>query len=93
MPKARARHILVESEVICQDLKEDIEKGEDFAHLAQFFSSCSSNSAGGDLGEFEKGNMVPEFDEIVFSGEVGKLYGPVKTKFGYHLIEILSRDN
>ena len=93
MPKARARHILVESEMICEDLMKDIENGEDFAHLARFFSSCSSGSEGGDLGEFEKGRMVPEFDALVFSGEIGRLYGPVKTKFGYHIIEILSRED
>ena len=92
MSTARARHILVESEVICNDLKKDIENGEDFARTAQLYSSCPSSAQGGDLGEFGPGQMVPEFDKVVFSGEVGKVYGPVQTQFGYHLIEIVSRD-
>ena len=54
-------------------------------------SSCPSGAQGGDLGEFEPGRMVKEFDEVVFSKEVGKPHGPVKTQFGYHLVEITSR--
>ena len=93
MSKARARHILVESEVICNDLKRDIENGEDFGKTAELYSSCPSGSQGGDLGEFSPGQMVPEFDKVVFSGEVGKVHGPVQTQFGYHLIEITSRED
>ena len=52
------------------------------------FSSCPSNAQGGDLGEFGKGQMVPEFDQAVFAAEVGKVVGPVKTQFGYHLIKV-----
>jgi peptidyl-prolyl cis-trans isomerase C len=46
---------------------------------------------GGDLGAFAQGQMVPEFDAVVFSGEVGTVLGPVRTQFGYHLIEVLKR--
>ena len=91
MAKARARHILVPSEADCTTLKKMIEGGEDFAEIASQHSKCPSGKQGGDLGEFSPGQMVKEFDEVVFSGETGKVLGPVKTQFGYHLIEITSR--
>ncbi len=93
MAKAAARHILVENEEACQALKEKIEAGADFADLARESSKCSSGQQGGDLGEFGKGQMVPEFDKVVFSEEIGKVHGPVKTQFGYHLLEITSRED
>ena len=91
MARARARHILVETEEACQQLKEQIEAGADFGEMAQQHSQCPSGKQGGDLGEFGQGQMVPEFDQVVFTGEVGKVHGPVKTQFGYHLLEIVSR--
>jgi peptidyl-prolyl cis-trans isomerase C len=91
MAKASARHILVATEKECLDLKEKIEKGADFGEMAQKYSKCPSGRQGGELGEFYPGQMVPEFDKVVFSEEVGKVHGPVKTDFGYHLIEITSR--
>lgn len=90
MKKATARHILVSSKEICNELKKDIEKGADFADTARDFSECPSSSSGGDLGEFCQGDMVKEFDKAVFKGEIGKLIGPIKTQFGYHLIEVQS---
>jgi len=91
MAKATARHILVDSQEACEDLKKQIETGTDFAAIAAEFSKCPSGKQGGALGEFSPGQMVREFDEVVFSAEVGKVHGPVKTDFGYHLIEITSR--
>ncbi|MFC1548827.1 peptidylprolyl isomerase [Candidatus Omnitrophota bacterium] len=91
MKKASAKHILVESEKTCNELKARIEAGEDFGKIAQEYSKCPSGNQGGDLGEFLPGQMVPEFDEVVFTAEVGKVHGPVKTDFGYHLIEITNR--
>lgn len=91
MAKASARHILVPSEADCATLKKMIEGGEDFAEIAKQHSKCPSGNKGGALGEFSPGQMVKEFDEVVFSGEVGKVLGPVKTQFGYHLIEITNR--
>jgi len=93
MAKARARHILVDSEQACNDLKTQIENGADFGEMARQHSSCPSGREGGDLGEFSQGQMVREFDEVVFSGEVGEVHGPVQTQFGYHLIEIVSRND
>jgi peptidyl-prolyl cis-trans isomerase C len=89
--KAAARHILVDTEEACADLKTEIENGADFAELARQHSNCPSSQRGGDLGEFSPGMMVPEFDKVVFSAVVGEVQGPVKTQFGYHLIEVTSR--
>lgn len=91
MARASARHILVSSEEQCQQLKDEIEAGADFAELAKQHSSCPSGAQGGELGEFGPGMMVKEFDEVVFSAEVNKVQGPVKTQFGYHLLEVTSR--
>lgn len=91
MPKAKARHILVNDEATCLTLKDKITGGEDFAKVAKDHSQCPSGKRGGELGEFSPGMMVPEFDTVVFSAEVKKVHGPVKTQFGYHLIEITSR--
>jgi peptidyl-prolyl cis-trans isomerase C len=88
---ASARHILVSTEESCNDLKSRIENGADFADLARQHSQCPSGQKGGDLGEFGPGQMVREFDDVVFKEEVGKVYGPVKTQFGFHLIEITNR--
>jgi len=91
MPSARARHILVKTEAECLDLKKQIEGGADFAALAAKHSQCPSGRSGGDLGEFGPGQMVREFDTVVFSAEPGSVEGPVQTQFGYHLIEVLER--
>lgn len=91
MAKATARHILVDSEEQCQTLKDQIEDGADFAELARQHSSCPSGREGGNLGEFGPGMMVPEFDRVVFSADVNTVQGPVKTQFGYHLLEVTSR--
>ena len=91
MTKATARHILVSSEEQCQQLKTDIEAGADFGDVAKQHSSCPSGAQGGDLGSFGPGQMVPEFDQVVFSADVSTVQGPVKTQFGYHLLEVTSR--
>ena len=91
MASAEARHILVDSEELCQELKDKIANGEDFAKLAQQHSSCPSGRSGGDLGSFGPGQMVPEFDRVVFSAAINEVQGPVKTQFGYHLLEVTSR--
>jgi len=91
MPSASARHILVGSEEECNRLKTEIENNVDFADIAKKHSKCPSGAEGGSLGEFHPGQMVPEFDQVVFNEEVGEIHGPIKTQFGYHLIEIISR--
>ncbi len=96
MPTAHARHILVDTQKQCEQLIQQIQDGDDFAQLAAQHSSCPSGRRGGDLGEFQKGMMVPEFDAVIFDSNnaLNQVYPqPVKTQFGYHVIEILSRDN
>jgi peptidyl-prolyl cis-trans isomerase C len=89
--KAEASHILVKNQETCEDLKKQIEEGADFADMAARHSLCPSGKRGGALGEFAPGQMVKEFDDVVFKEEVGKVHGPVKTQFGYHLIHITKR--
>jgi peptidyl-prolyl cis-trans isomerase C len=91
MAKAKARHILVGTLEKCAALKTEIEDGGDFASVARTHSSCPSGRQGGDLGEFGPGQMVKEFDEVVFSGALHTVHGPVQTQFGYHLLEITER--
>lgn len=91
MARASARHILVDSSEQCEELKQKIESGEDFAEVAKQFSNCPSGSQGGELGEFGPGQMVKEFDEVVFSAEPNVVHGPIQTQFGFHLVEITSR--
>lgn len=92
MTLASARHILVKTEEECLKLKELIlNEGREFSEVAQAYSSCPSKEQGGDLGEFGPGMMVKEFDEVVFKAELNSLQGPVKTQFGYHLVEVLGR--
>lgn len=92
MAVAQASHILVDSKETCEDLKKQIDEGADFGELAKRHSKCPSGKMGGDLGKFTPGEMVKEFDQVVFKDEVGKTHGPIQTQFGYHLILITSRD-
>jgi peptidyl-prolyl cis-trans isomerase C len=91
MAKAAARHILVKTEEECQEIKEQIIGGADFADMAKQHSQCPSGREGGALGEFSPGMMVPEFDKVVFNEAVNEVHGPIATQFGFHLVEITSR--
>ncbi len=91
MATAAARHILVETEAECQKLKDEIVAGADFASVAKEHSTCPSGKKGGALGTFKPGQMVREFDTVVFKEPLGVVHGPIKTQFGYHLIEITMR--
>jgi peptidyl-prolyl cis-trans isomerase C len=91
MTRASARHILVATQELCEELKTRIATGESFAELAEQHSTCPSGREGGNLGEFGPGQMVKEFDEVVFSAPLREVQGPVKTQFGYHLLEVTDR--
>ena len=91
MSKASARHLLVDTEAQCLEIKAKIEDGADFAAMAKEHSNCPSKRDGGDLGEFGRGMMVPEFDKVVFTAPLHVVQGPVKTQFGYHLLEVTAR--
>ena len=82
MPVAGVRHILVKTSLEANRLRDRIVKGADFAKLAKQFSQCpSGQKAGGDLGEVKPGQMVRQFDKVVFKGELIKVHGPVKTQY------------
>ena len=89
--QARASHILVKTEDQANQIMKRLTDGEEFAAVAKRFSSCPSGKSGGDLGWFGKGMMVPEFEKIAFEEEVGKVVGPVKTQFGYHVIKVTGK--
>lgn len=85
--KIKAKHILVQQEFEAQDLLKSLQSGKTFEELAQGHSLCPSGKKGGDLGEFGKGRMVRSFEEAAFGLQVGQVSGPVKTQFGFHLIQ------
>ena len=93
MTQATARHILVDDESFCEELKQKIQAGTEFAEVAREHSTCPSGQRGGDLGTFGRGQMVQEFDTVVFSAPLNEVQGPIQTQFGYHLIEVTSRDD
>ncbi|KAA8996474.1 peptidylprolyl isomerase [Affinibrenneria salicis] len=89
---ASALHILVDNEQKAKDILQQLQQGADFQQLAKKHSTCPSKRDGGNLGEFRQGDMVPAFDKAVFSCELLKPFGPVKTQFGYHIIKVLYRN-
>lgn len=90
--QARARHILVADAATAQKVEADLKAGKDFAAEAKQYSmDPGSKDAGGELGWFPRGRMVPAFDTYVFTGPVGKISPPVKSPLGYHIIQIEER--
>ena len=88
----RAKHILVDEEETCQEILAAIQNGEkEFEEAAEEYSTCPSGQQGGDLGTFGRGQMVAEFEQAAFDAEVGQIVGPVKTQFGYHLIQVTEK--
>ena len=88
---ACASHILVKSQDDAKKVKKRLDNGDDFAQLAKRHSTCPSAKKGGDLGEFRRGEMVKPFDQAVFKAgsETQAYLGPIKTRFGYHFIQVL----
>ncbi|MDY3005801.1 peptidylprolyl isomerase [Anaerococcus sp. AGMB00486] len=87
--QVKASHILVEDEATAKELKEKLDKGEDFAKLAKEYSKDTANAAkGGDLGYFNKSQMAKEFSDKAFSMNKGEISDPVKTSYGYHIIKV-----
>lgn len=87
-PLWRASHILVKTEAEANEIKAKLDAGADFEELARTRSMDSTAIRGGDLGFFQKGQMIPEFETAVFALKKGEISGPVKTQFGYHVIKL-----
>lgn len=84
-----ASHILVSDEAQANEILAKIRAEEiSFEDAARQYSSCPSSAEGGNLGDFGRGQMVPEFDQACFSMAEGEISGPIKTQFGYHLIKL-----
>ncbi|MFA5677117.1 MAG: peptidylprolyl isomerase [Pseudomonas sp.] len=92
MPVAMARHILVKTEAEAESLKKRLAAGEAFDVLARKHSTCPSRKRGGDLGEVRPGQMVRAIDQIIFRKALKVVHGPVKTPFGWHLVQVFYRD-
>lgn len=89
---ARASHILVSTLEEAESISEEIKGGLSFEEAAQKYSSCPSKAEGGDLGEFSRGRMVPEFEHAAFNMEPGTVSAPVQSQFGYHIIKLASKN-
>ena len=87
----KASHILVKDEKQAHEIIKEISDGLSFEEAAKKYSSCPSNVVGGDLGYFERGKMVPEFEAVAFDMKIGETSSPVKTQFGYHIIKLVDK--
>jgi peptidyl-prolyl cis-trans isomerase C len=87
--KVHCTHILVKTETEAKTILERLNKGEKFANIAKEVSLCPSGKNGGDLGAFGRGKMVKEFETAAFALSKGQTSGPVKTKYGYHIVKRL----
>jgi peptidyl-prolyl cis-trans isomerase C len=92
MPSAMARHILVKDESAANKLKKELMQGADFGKLARKHSTCPSKKNGGDLGEIKPGDLVKPVEQVIFKKKLKEVHGPVKSKFGYHLIQVYFRE-
>lgn len=92
MAMALARHILVKTSEEAEALKKRLAAGGDFAKLAKKHSNCKSGRRGGDLGEVRPGQMVKPIDNVIFKKPTNQVHGPIKSQFGFHLVEVVYRD-
>lgn len=90
--KAQARHILVKTVAEAEQIKQRLAKGEAFDVLARKFSTCPSGKRGGDLGEVRPGQLVGAIDQVIFKKPLRVVHGPIKTRFGFHLVQVFYRD-
>ena len=91
MKTAIVRHLLVKDNDTAEQLTKKILAGADFSKIAKQYSTCNSAKRGGELGEVKKGQLVPVIDKLVFTAAEHVLHGPVKSQFGFHLVEIKFR--
>ena len=91
MQTAIVRHLLVKDKDSAAKLNKRIHCGADFAKIAKQYSTCNSAKRGGELGEVKKGQLVSVIDKLVFTAAERVLHGPIKSQFGFHLVEIKFR--
>ena len=89
--RVHAEHILVKTAAEAQQIKKAIDNGGSFEYYARNYSLCPSGQRGGDLGYFEHGQMVPEFERAAFTTPVGQVSKPIFTPYGWHLIKVLDK--
>ncbi len=89
--RVQASHILLNSEEEAKEVQEKLKAGADFAEMAKAYSKDLTKDRGGDLGYFQKGQMIPEFEQACFELNVGQTSGIVKTRFGYHIIKLTDK--
>lgn len=92
MKSAMAKHILVKTKDEAERLKQRLADGEPFAKLARKYSICPSRKRDGDLGEIYPGQLVKPIENVIFKKPLLKVHGPIKTKFGYHLVVVYFRN-
>ena len=91
MKIANARHILVKTKDEADRLKKELVNGADFSKLAKKHSKCASAKRFGDLGQVSPGQMVKPIDTVIFKKKTHTVHGPIKSKFGFHLVEVMFR--
>ncbi|MBN4082448.1 peptidylprolyl isomerase [Mariprofundus ferrooxydans] len=91
MRSAMAKHILVKTKPEAENLKVRLDKGEDFGTLARKYSTCPSKKRDGDLGEIYPGQLVKAIENVIFKKPLSKVHGPIKSRFGYHLVVVYFR--
>ncbi len=90
--QVEASHILIKDEGKAKQAKKRVDADEDFATLAKELSEDrASKVKGGSLGYFNRGRMAPEFEEAAFGAELGSVVGPIKTRFGWHIIKVTGK--
>ena len=87
-PLYRASHILVRTQDEANNIKAELTKGADFEELARKHSADNTALRGGDIGFFQKGQLIPEFEEMAFKMKKGQISPVFKTQFGYHILKL-----
>ncbi|MBN1404999.1 MAG: peptidylprolyl isomerase [Candidatus Omnitrophica bacterium] len=89
--RVKASHILVNTEEEANKILASLHAGADFAELAKLHSKDLTKERGGDLGYFQRGQMIPEFENACFALNPGEISGVIQTRFGYHIVKVTDK--